>query len=389
MHKRFVLIGAATLAAALAPVAARAQVPQPPICGSTSACGQIKSDNTAYGTTAAEFLLLPATARGAALGGSYSALVTDVSSVFFNPAGLSQMDHAGLMASTMNYVAGTRYAFGAIAFPFSGGARALGVSVTNFGFSNQPVYTVEDPTGTSGEVYSVSETAVGLTYSQQFSDRFSAGFTGKLVNDQLGNVSGNAFAVDFGTSFHALIGGRAIRASFVIQNLGTTLSHSGHALDALVFRTPPNGEQTVAQEPARATLQTKAWPLPIMFRVALSYDLFSTQAAHFALLGEFTQPNNSNPGFNFGGEYGMQLGSSGFSVAGRAGMVYAPDNNLRADTAEAGFATTVKEGQMIRASAGGGLYYRGGGTFGIGVDYAYRNMGLLGGVNMFTLGLNF
>ena len=177
-------------------------------------------NNTAYGTTADEFLLLAPSARGRRSAAAFAALTTDVSSVYYNPAGLSQMDHAGFMASTMNYVAGTRYDWAAVGFPFSGGARAIGVSVANFGFSNQPVYTVEDPTGSSGEVYSVSQTAVGVTYSQQFSDRFSAGITAKLVNDQLGRTTGNAFAVDFGTSFHAMIGGRPIRASFVVQNLG-------------------------------------------------------------------------------------------------------------------------------------------------------------------------
>ncbi len=392
MRNRFVLIGVAMLAASLVPAGSVLAQGQTPICGGTNPCGQIKSDNTAYGTTAAEFLMLPATARGAALGGSYAALATDVSAVYFNPAGLSQMERAGLMVSQMNYVADTKYAFAGIGFPFSGGARALGVSVSNFGFSNQPVYTVEDPTGSSGEVYSVSQTAVGLTYSQQFSDRFAAGITGKVINDQLGRVSGTAFAVDFGTSFHAMVGGRPIRASFVIQNLGTTLSHTGDALDALVVRQPPTDQQQVPQEPARATLQTKSWPLPIMFRVGLSYDLFATNAGRFSLLGEFTQPNNNNPGFNLGGEYGVNLGSSGFSAALRGGMTYAPDNNMKADTSAttgSGFATTVKEGTMLRFSAGGGLHYSKSASFGFGVDYAYRNMGLLGGVNMFTVALNF
>jgi hypothetical protein len=387
MRNRFVLIGVALLAGSLLP--ASGALAQEPTCGSTVSCGQIKSDNTAYGTTAAEFLLLPATARGAALGGSYAALVTDISSVYFNPAGLSQMPRSGLMASTMNYIASTNYAFAAVGFPFSGGSKALGVSVSNFGFSDQPVYTVEDPTGSSGEVYSVSETAVGLTYSQQFSDRFAAGLTGKFINDQLGRVTGHAFAVDFGTSFHATIGGRPIRASFVIQNLGTTLTHTGDALDALVIRTPPGGQQQVAQEPARATLQTKAWPLPITFRVAMSYDLFATSASRLSLLGEFTQPNDNQPGFNFGGEYAVSLGTTGFTVAARGGMTYAPDNNLKSDSLAAGFVTNFQEGNLVRYSAGGGLHYGRGVGFGFGVDYAYRNMGLLGGVSMLTVGLDF
>jgi hypothetical protein len=358
-------------------------------CGGTlGPCGAIPSNNTAYGTTAAEFLLLAPSARGTALGGSFAALATDVSAVYYNPAGLAQMDKAGLMASSMNYIADTKYAWAAVGFPFSGGSRAIGVSVSNFGFSDQPVYTVEDPNGASGAVYSVSETAVGLTYSQQFSDRFSAGFTAKYINDQLGRVTGNAFAVDFGTNFHALIGGRPIRASFVVQNLGTTLSHGGQVLDVLVQRPPPQGEQTVPQEGATATLKSKDWSLPVMFRVGLAYDLFSASAGRLTVLGEFTQPNNSNPGFNVGGEYHLGLGA-GFAVAGRASVTYWPDNNIAApDSGTAGFTSSVGGTSQYRMSYGGGIYYRPARGFGLGVDYAYRNMGLLGNVNMITVGFN-
>ncbi len=395
MRNRFVLLGVALLAGTMLPASGALAQTQQPICGSTTNCGQIHSDNTAYGTTSAEFLLLAPTARGSALGGSFAALTNDVSSVYYNPAGLSQLEHSGFEASEMNYIADTKYSFAAIGFPFSGGSKALGVNVSNFGFSNQPVYTVQDPTGSSGEVYSVSETEVGLTYSQQFSDRFSAGATAKYISDQLGETSGHAFALDFGTSFHAMIGGRAIRASFVIQNLGTTISHSGQALQALVVRQPPTGQQTVPQEPARATLNTKDWPLPIMFRVGLSYDLVEASAGRFSLLGEFTQPNNSQPGFNFGGEYQLGLGTSGFSVAARGSMTYFPDEAtaksvLASQGVSMPFTTSLSgDGQTLRFSAGGGLHYGRPTGFGLGLDYAYRNMGLLGGVNMLTVGLNF
>jgi hypothetical protein len=393
MRNRFVLLGAALVAASLVSVSEAFAQSTTPVCGGTSqSCGVIPVNNTAYGTTADEFLLLAPSARGEALGGGFAALGTDVSSAYYNPGALAQMDRAGLMASTMNYVAGTKYTWAAAAFPFSGGARALGVSVANFGFNNQPVYTVDDPTGQSGEVYSVSQTVAGLTYSQQFSDRFSAGLTAKLVNDQLGRTTGSAFAIDFGTSFHATIGGRPIRASFVVQNLGTTITQSGQALNVSVDRSAPTGQQDVPQEPANGQLQAKAWSLPVVFRVGLAYDLFHTTASRFSVLGEFTQPNNNQPGFNVGGEYNLALGSSGFSVAGRASMTYWPDNNINptsdsTNATYAGFTTSTTS--QYRAAYGGGLYYRpGASSFGVGIDYAYRNMGLLGGVSMLSVGFN-
>ncbi len=351
---------------------------------------QIESDNTAYGTTAAEFLLLAPTARGAALGNSFAALTTDLSSLHYNPAGLSQMPSASLQASQTSFLADTKYSWLGLGFPFGGGARAFGVSIGSFGFSNQPVYTNEDPTGTAGEVYGVSETVIGLTYSQQFSDRFAAGFTGKFVTDKLGGVTGNAFAVDFGTSFHANIGGRPIRAAFTVQNLGTSLKHTGNVLNSLVNRTPPEGQQGVPQEPAAASLRTKEWQLPIQFRVALAYDLMSSASSRFSLMGEFTQPNNNNPNFSFAGEYNVALGQSGFSLAPRVSYTYQPANSYdpagSTSATYAGFDTSVKSG-AYGLGVGGGIQYRKNPRgFGLGVDYGYRSYGLLGGVN--TLGVS-
>ena len=54
-------------------------------------------DNTGYGTTSAEFLLLGAGARGAALGGAFSAITSDVSALYYNPAGAALMARPGAM----------------------------------------------------------------------------------------------------------------------------------------------------------------------------------------------------------------------------------------------------------------------------------------------------
>jgi hypothetical protein len=379
MSKRSLRAGLVLAAVMVGVVPVRAQEPI-----------RLPADNTPYGTTAAEFLLFPASARGAALGNGYSALVTDVSAVHFNPSGLALLERPGLQASTMSYVAETRYSWVAAGFPL-GGARTLGVSIANFGFSDQPVYTVEDPEGESGEVYSVSQTAVGLTYAQRFSDRFAAGITAKFVNDQLGGTAGRAGAVDFGTLFTASIGGRPFRAAFTVQNLGTTLKHTGNALDVVVDRPAPSDQQDVPQAPAAAQLQSKGWSLPVTFRVALAYDAFATTSSRLVLLSEFNQPNNTDPGFNLGGEYQVGLGSA-IRVAGRVGFTYAPDNNLDApgpgSADYAGFDSSPDGEGMDGFSAGGGVRWASRGGFGLSVDYAYRSMGLLGGVNMVSVGVN-
>ena len=94
-----------------------------------------------------------------------------------------------VMVGTFDYVAETRYSWGGVAFPFSGGSRAIGLQIGTFGFNDQPVYTAEAPDG-NGEFYSVNQTFAGITLAQNFSDRFSAGITAKGVFDNLGDVSG-------------------------------------------------------------------------------------------------------------------------------------------------------------------------------------------------------
>jgi hypothetical protein len=336
------------------------------------ASAQEDVDNTSYGGSSAEFLLLGAGARGAALGGPYAALANDVDALYWNPAGLALMDRGGVLVSTYTYVADTRYNWAGIGFPFGGGSRALGVHAGTFGFGEQPVYTVENPEG-DGTVYSVRSTYVGLTYAQNFSDRFSAGITGKVIIDALGDVTGSSYAFDFGTNFHARIGERPISASFVIQNLGPAMKHNGSALAGGVDREPPLDQQDLPQEPADARLRTKEFNLPIMFRFGVAFDFVNTAASRFTLLGEFTQPNNSNA---------TAAGSLEFALPDigqlRGGYTYQPDNNFD-PTGAAGFDTQLGGTESWDGLAlGGALMYERGYGFGLSLDYAYRNLGILG-----------
>lgn len=352
------------------------------------AVGQVTlpSDNTAYGTTSAEFLLLGAGARGPALGGAYAALATDVTALYYNPAGVAQMSRPQALVSTYTYIADTRYSWAGVAFPFGGGARAFGVQIGSFGFSDQPVYTVENPEG-DGTKYSVSQTFAGLSYAQNFSDRFAAGFTGKIIVDKLGRTTATGFAVDFGTSFHTMAASRPLRASFVIQNLGTTLKHEGSALDETIARPPVPGQEDVPQERQPANLRTKDWGLPVQFRVGLALDVMSNDRARTTVLAEFNQPNSSRAGFGMGAEFMLSdIGKSGFYFGGRGSWSYQSDNNL--DIANAPFDTQLNGKENADGLAGGfGVGYRRG-ELGLGFDYTRRSLGVLGGTSLFSFSVS-
>lgn len=343
----------------------------------------ITQDNTGYGTTSAEFLLLGAGARGTALGMAYGAIANDASALYYNPAGTALMTHPGIEVGTYSYVASTRYSWGGIAFPFDGASKNIGFQIGTFGFSGQPVYTVEQPNGT-GSTYSVSETFLGLTYSQNFSDRFSAGVTAKYISDNLGDASGNAFAIDFGTNFHAQLSGHPVKFSFVLTNLGTNLSYSGTALNISSQRDTVPGLGSVPSLPQPAQLRTQGFPLPTTFRVGLAYDVLTANSARLTVLGDFNQPNNNKAGFSGGTEFqARNLGGSPFSAALRGSYTYFASNSLNPTI----LPTAMHDEQNLEGLAvGGGLNYASG-NFSLSVDYAFKYMGILGGTNFISFGL--
>lgn len=344
-----------------------------------------QEDNTAYGSTSAEFLLLGAGARGTALGSSFAAIATDVSALYYTPAGVAMLDRPGLMIGTYDYVADTRYSWGGVAFPFSGGSRTLGFQLGTFGFKDQPIYTEDQPNGTGG-TYSVNQTFVGATFAQNFSDRFSAGLTAKYVDDRLGTVSGSAFAVDFGTNFHASLNNHPVKFSFVLANLGSNLTYTGTGLQGNVQRDPLPGEDPVPTLPQQANLLTKDFPLPTTFRVGLAYDVITGDNNRLTMLGDFNQPNNNKPGFAFGSEWQSQkIGGSNFGFALRGSYSYTAANNLDPQTST----TALSDEENLQGLAfGGGLQYGGSDSgFGLSLDYAYKYLGILGPTNFFSFSL--
>jgi len=342
-----------------------------------------KQDNTAYGSTSAEFMLLGAGARGTALGGAYAAIANDASALYYNPAGAALMTRPGLVIGTYDYVADTRYSWGGVAFPFDGGSKTIGFQIGTFGFKDQPVYTVEDPEG-NGATYDVSETFIGATFAQNFSDRFSAGFTGKFISDNLGDAAGRAFAVDFGTNFHAALNGHPVKFSFVLANLGTNISYSGNGLNTGTPREPLPGEDDVPGIPQPTRFRTKAFPLPTTFRVGLAYDLLTGSSNRLTFLSDFNQPNNSKAGFSAGAEWSSRnLGGSSFSAALRGSYSYAAANNQSPATLATGLSD---EENLQGLAAGGGIMY-GAGNFNLSVDYAFKYMGILGPTHFVSFGL--
>ena len=346
---------------------------------------QVEKKNTGAGTTAAEFMLLGAGARGMALGPAFHAMTRDVEALYYNPAALSLMEGLEASVTVMPYFADTNYLWAGIAMPVSGGEYGIGLSVANFGFGSAPVYTETDQENESQLLYDVSQTVVGLSFAHSFIDRFSGGFTLKLISDRLGRASAFGAALDIGTNYHSELAGRPISMAFLIQNLGTNLKHSGTGMDFDAFPSSPDPSfpvQGVDPVPARFEAQSSA--LPVVFRVSVAYDLVSSASNRLTLGGDFNEHYNNSPAFGLSGEYAWSPEERPFAAALRGGYAYQPDNDLSGEEERnyAG-ATSVDDESLDGLTLGGGLRFNVS-DYALRADYAWRHFGVLGSRNVFS-----
>lgn len=349
---------------------------------------QVERRNTGAGTTAVEFLLMGAGARGMALGPAYSAIGRDVEALYYNPASLPLMEGMEASLTVMPYFADTRYLWTGVALPVAGGEYGIGLSLSNFGFSDAPVYTEIDQENEGNQTYSVSETVLGLSFAHAFIDRFSGGFTLKLISDQLGQTSAFGAALDIGTNYHAELAGKPISMAFVIQNLGRELKHSGSGLDFSAFPESPDPnfpEQGV--DPAPARFEAQESPLPVVFRVGVAYDVVSSATNRLTLGGEFNEHLNNAPAFGFSSEFAWSPENAPVAAALRGSYAYQPDNSLSGQEEDEFAGATADENTGLDGLAlGGGLRFNVS-DYQVRADYAWRHYGQLGSRNAFSVSL--
>jgi hypothetical protein len=348
---------------------------------------EVGRDNTGAGTTAAEFLLLGAGARGMAIGPAFSALTRDVESLYYNPAGLPLMGGLEVGFTMMPYFADTNYLWAGMALPLAGGEYGFGLSIANFGFSDAPIYDETDQENESELTYDVAETVIGLSFAHAFIDRFTGGFTVKYISDNLGQASASGFAFDIGTNYHAQFADRPISFAFVIQNLGTTLQHSGAGLDFVqIPESPDPAFPTQPVDPSPARFQAQSSAIPVVFRFSAAYDVVSSAANRLTMLGEFNEQYNNKASFGFGSEFAWTPENAPVTAALRGSYAYQPDNSL-SDDEEAQYGDiTDPDAGLDGLTLGAGLGYNLGESSRINVDYAWRNFGVLGARSVFTVG---
>lgn len=254
------------------------------------------------GTAVAQFLKIGIGARASAMGESFAAVSNDVTALYWNPAGITNINSITFGASHSQWLAEIYHNFAGIVIPLSS-SDVIGISATSLTTNEEEVTTVEQPDGT-GMYYNVSDISIGLSYARAQTDRFSVGLTVKYIQQNMYNVSAQTIALDLGTylktGFHNLV------IAMSVSNFGGNMQLEGRDLIALVdINKNISGEYN-----PDAFLKTESYPLPLNFRVGIAMDLVGgvdpvihSNLYRVTLAVDGNHPNDNNERLNIGGEF--------------------------------------------------------------------------------------
>ena len=181
---------------------------------------------TKKGTTAAAFLGIDVGPRAVAMGSSFVSVANDVTAMYWNPAGISQIDNFNATFSNTKWIADLSFNFAGLVFPLEGIGN-FGLNATFLTMDQMERTTIENPDGT-GEMFDAGSYAFGLSFARNLTDQFAIGFNVKYINERLYHVSADGFAVDVGAMFDTGLEGLTLGMS--ISNYGTKMQLDGRDL---------------------------------------------------------------------------------------------------------------------------------------------------------------
>lgn len=326
-----------------------------------------------YGTTAANFLEIGIGSAPSSMGEAYVSVARDVSSLYWNPAGLAHIKGTQLQFMSQPWIVGINNIFAGAALHVPG-VGSFGMGVTQLSYGDMAVTTLEHQTGT-GENFTANEIAVSAGFGRKLANWFAFGATTKLVRSSIWHTSASAMAVDLGVAIETGFFKSEKKAeeglviAMSISNYGTKMKYDGmdllNPIDISEFENGNYGD-------VPGQFRTQGWDLPLIFRVGTSMYVFKSRNQSLQVAVDALHPNNNVETLNFGADYS-------FYIPGRIKL------SLRGGYKGYRNDVDYNDTSIYGLTAGIGIRLFFFGNKHLTVDYAYKSMGLLGNINAYTV----
>jgi hypothetical protein len=326
----------------------------------TMSAQSYRSDVSKRGTTAAPFLSIGQGARATAMGGAFVAVADDPSAMYWNPGGIAGLEGVQVLVDHTTWIADIGYEYIAATVNL-GSFAAIGLNITASNIGDMSVTTIDMQQGT-GEVFGVSDVAIGFSLGMNLTDKFCIGFNPKLVYQKIWKMTATAGAIDIGVRYRTPFQGVTLGMS--VSNFGTKMQMQGN--NALVTYDPDlEGSGNNGRIPAN--LATEDWELPLNFRVGLAYDVPMGGIGKMTLALDAAHPSDNYESVNVGGEYVFK---DFLYLRGGLTSVGLPESE-----GKYAFGFGVKQYML--------------GNVQFSLDYAFQDFGRLKNIQKVTLGVGF
>jgi hypothetical protein len=304
-----------------------------------------------------KFMDIEIGARAAGMGEAFSLIGDDADAIFYNPAGIAQVQDKmfDLSVSQVQWIADIKVnAVGMVANLGNFGNMGVSVLYSDFG---DVVGTVIDPTVEEGYsetgMLELASYAAGLTYARRLTDKFMIGGNFRYAYEHLGE---SMFAADTTRD-----------STWTEENATNTIVYDIGTIFYPGFESLRVGMSIVNFSPAvRYEFEegrTNSFELPLTFKMGAAMDILDLLGEHqnFSLLVDFelVHPRDYSKRYHFGGELSLMN-----ILKLRAGYKFGYD--------EESF------------GVGAGIN-----TGNIKLDYAYNDFGRFDFVNRVSLGIGF
>jgi len=320
------------------------------------------TDVSRRGASAGAMLEIGVGARAEGLGGAFVAIADDPSALYWNPAGIVQIQSLSIQASKTAWFVGTDFNAVDLVIPIPAFSSALGLHIATLDYGESPVRTVLRPEGT-GETYSALDFVAGIYWAMSITNKISAGLGLKYFRENIWHVNGSTAAADISILFKTPLKG--LHLGGTISNLGPEFGLSGRDLTRV---SDIDGRRDIYfnNDNIAIDLATETYPLPLLFRFGIAYNLEFNKKNSLRLAGNLNHPSNNVETVDLGLE--ARIYNSAYLRAGFRSI----------------FADYAADGLTL----GGGVKYKILGMATITVDYSWSDWSVLSSVNRFTVGIS-
>jgi hypothetical protein len=255
------------------------------------------------GTAGFQFLRIGVGARETALGESGTAFAEGAGAIFWNPAGLTNGDRTEVQFFYNPWFASIKQSFMAAKIPITAD-NVVGLSVNLLSMDDMEETTIDEPQGT-GRKFTSGDMALGATYAQRISDRFTAAVTAKYVREYIWDMVADGWAFDIGMQYRF----DNLYLGMVMKDFGPNKEISGGQLEMnqQIF-------ENWDTSPALVSVVPKDIRLPVSFQFGAGYAVLENESHRVRAMGNIAyymdigEVENLGAEYTFLGDYSLRVG---------------------------------------------------------------------------------